>query len=835
MFASILPAQGQDLPSIAEKTSSFDKKDGYFPIYWDEGTGKVWLEIPRFDDDFLYVSSLPAGLGSNDIGLDRGQLGSTRVVRFERVGPKILLVAPNLRYRAISEVATERASVREAFAEGVIWGFTAVAETEGRVLVDATDFIVRDAHGIIRRLRSTNQGTYSLDKGRSAPYPAVLKAFPENTEMEARVTFTGNNPGGYVRGVAADPFALTMRIRHSFIKLPDDGYTPRAFHPGSGYGALTYYDYAAPVGEEMATRFIRRHRLIKSDPNAAVSDPVEPIIYYLDPGTPEPVRGALLDGARWWAEAFEAAGFSNAYRVEILPEGADPMDVRYNTIQWIHRATRGWSYGSSVTDPRTGEIIKGHVSLGSLRIRQDYLIAEGLLAPYSDANAAGLAAENDPMLAMALARIRQLSAHEVGHTLGISHNFAASVNNRASVMDYPAPLATLAADGTISLDQAYDTGIGEWDKVTIAYGYTQTPPGTDEAAMLNGILAQAQQDGLYYITDTDARPPGAAHPLANLWENGNDMTTALDAEMRVRQAALARFGEATIRQGRPLALLEEVLVPLYLRHRYQVEATVKLIGGVLYGYATRGDALALPTSVPGAAQRAALTELMKVIQPAALRLPENIRTQIPPRPPGYGQNRELFPGHTGLTFDPYAPAEIVASLVLGLIIHPQRAARTVYQNDFNPGLPDFKEILEIVSSETWGRSIPRDPYDAELQRVVQQVWIDELMGVAANESNASAVRATATQKLREIQDWLRENPGGRRDEETIAHRAMVFDQIDRYLLRIYRQGEGRKALTTPPGSPIGQEAADVLHRRAQRQALLDQWDFRHHACGFEWH
>ncbi len=834
LLAGALPAQAQELSSIEDKTANFDKKDGFFPLYWDEAEGKIWLEIPRFDEDFLYVSSLPAGLGSNDIGLDRSQLGTTRVVHFERVGPKVLLVMPNLRYRADSDDAAERASVREAFAEGVVWGFTAAAETDGRVLVEVTDFVVRDAHGITRRLKGRNQGTYSLDKSRSAPYPAMLKAFPNNTEMEARVTFTGNEPGGFVRDVAADPFALTMRVRHSFLKLPEPGYTPRAFHPGSGYGALTYLDYAVPIGEEIRKRFVRRHRLVKKDPTGAVSDPVEPIVYYLDPGTPEPVRSALLDGARWWAEAFEAAGFSNAFRVEMLPEDADPMDARYNTIQWVHRATRGWSYGSSVTDPRTGEIIKGHVSLGSLRVRQDYLIAEGLLAPYDGAHAAGLPAAADPMLAMALARIRQLSAHEVGHTLGLSHNFAASINDRASVMDYPAPLATIVPGDTISLAEAYATGIGEWDKVAITYGYAQTPPDADEGAMLRDVLQAAHRRGLYYITDADARPAGAAHPLANLWENGDDMITALDREMRVRQAALIRFGEATVRQGRPLAMLEEALVPLYLRHRYQVEATVKLVGGVEYGYATRGDALSLPKPVPATAQRAALTELMKVIQPEALRLPENIRTQIPPRPPGYPHHRELFPGHTGLTFDPYAPAEVVAGLVLGLVIHPQRAARTVYQHDFDPDLPDLEEVLEHVSNETWGKSVPRDPYDAELQRIVQQVWIDELVGVAANERNAPAVRAMVTMKLREVHAWLQENPGARRDEETLAHRALVFDQIDRYLLRDYRLGEGRTILSAPPGSPIGQDVPGYLYRRQQRQTLLDQWNVRYEACGFEW-
>jgi len=528
-----------------------------------------------------------------------------------------------------------------------------------------------------------------------------------------------------------------------------------------------------------------------------------------------------LDGARWWSDAFLAAGFSNAFRVEMLPPEADPMDVRYNTIQWIHRSTRGWSYGSTVTDPRTGEIIKGHVSLGSLRVRQDYLIAEGLLAPYADSTRTGPPSpDRDPMLQMALARIRQLSAHEIGHTLGLSHNFAGSVSGRTSVMDYPAPYATLDTNGDISLQEAYATGIGAWDKVAIAYGYMQPPPNMDEKKMLTHILEEAHQKGLLFATDQDARPPGAAHPHANLWDNGSDMIRALNHEMRVRQVALARFGQAVVREGRPLATMEEVLVPLYLRHRYQIEATVKLIGGVDYSYALRGDRRSMPQSVPGAAQRAALAELMKTLTPEALRLPENIRTQIPPRPPGYGQHRELFTGHTGLIFDPYAPAAAIAGLVLSLTIHPERAARLVYQNDFTGSLPDFKEILETVSNATWGVPVSSNSYDAELQRVVQQVWIDELVELASHPQAAPAVQATVTQKLREFHGWLQENPGRIRDTATVAHRALILDQIDRYLFRDHQPGEKSAPTLIPPGSPIGQT---VNLRRQQRHEFLLQY------------
>lgn len=813
-----LTAAAQELPSIKDHTKRMEKLDGFFPLYWDANAGKVWLEIPQLGQDFLYFTSLPAGLGSNDIGLDRGLLGTERIVRFERVGPKVLLVAPNLDYRATSDNAAEVRAVRDAFAEGVVWGFTAGAEEDGRVLVDATDFIVRDGQGIARRLKGTGQGTFRLDAGRSAIHRAMTKSFPQNTEMEARVTFTTDSPGGFVRQVAADPYAVTLRLRHSFVQLPEAGYEPRVLDPRSGYFGIRYVDYATPIGAEKEQRYIVRHRLEKTNPNAAQSTAVAPIVYYLDNGTPEPVRSALLDGARWWSQAFEAAGFIDAFRVEVLPEDADPMDVRYHMIQWVHRATRGWSYGRSIVDPRTGEIIKGHVSLGSLRVRQDYLLAEGLLAPYAD----GVPAD-DPMLQMALARIRQLSAHEIGHTLGIAHNFAASVNGRASVMDYPAPLATVLANDEISLADAYDTGIGEWDVVTVRYGYSDFPAGTDEKAALDAILDEAHAAGLRYISDTDARPAGAAHPLAHLWDNGTDAVAALTHEMRVRQLALARFSEATIRPGRPLATLEEVLVPLYLRHRYQVEATVKLVGGVAYDYTLRGDGRDAPAPVPAAQQQAALRALLATLTPEALRLPEAVRSAIPPRPPSYGPNRELFDGYTGLTFDPYAPAEVASSLVLGLLIHPQRAARLVLQNDLNPDLPALTQLLTAITEHVWQQPISDNRYDAELQRIVQQTWTDALLSTAARANLSPGVRARLTQHLRTLTEWLEANPGRARDAETVAHRALQFDTIERFLLRLYSPEERRATADVPPGSPIGDLAPDVLRRQTARQAWLARW------------
>ena len=780
------------VPSIDAKTAGMERQGGFVPVWWDADEGTVWLSVP-LDTDLLYSVALAAGLGSNDVGLDRGQLGSERVVRFERVGRRVLLVQPNLRFRADTDNAAERTAVADAFAPSVVWGFDVVAASGGRVLIDATDFVVRDAHGVADRLRQTGQGTFSLDKSRSAPVPSMLKGFPENTELEARLTFASSQPGRYVRDVAADPQAVTVRVRHSFVQLPDDGYVPRAFAPASGYFPFTYADYAVPIGEDVVQRVVTRHRLTCAAPPDAsgMCDPVEPIVYYLDPGTPEPVRSALLDGARWWAEAFEAAGWRDAYRVEVLPDSLDPLDVRVNVIQWVHRATRGWSYGASVIDPRTGEILKGHVSLGSLRVRQDYLIAEGLLAPYRQPNAAGFAAEDDPMLALALARLRQLSAHEVGHTIGLAHNFAGSTQGRTSVMDYPAPLATLA-DGEIHVSDAYAVGMGEWDIQAVRYGYVRDDAEADR------VLAENRDRGLRYITDADARPTGAASPTGALWDNGADAVQALRDEMAVRRVALDRFTDAVIREGRPLATMEEALVPLYLRHRYQVDATAHLVGGVAYGYTARGDGNAPPTPVDGETQLAAIDALLATVTPEALAVPAAARA-IPPRPPGFGATRELFDGRTGLTFDPVAPAETAARLTFGYLFDADRAARLAYQHDLDSTLPSFVDLIDRTGGMLWMTPAP-DAYHEEIRRTVLTAWVDALMALAADADAAPTVRAASEAALAELagaaaSDELRQDAFFGR---------WLGRRITRFLDRNHDEAADVTPPTPPPGSPIGQ-------------------------------
>lgn len=801
LCAGRLAAQ-EPLPSIAEKTDGTQKLDGFLPLYWDADEGKLWLEIPEMEQEMIYIVSLPAGLGSNDIGLDRGQLGGERIVRFERVGRRVLMVQPNYRFRAETDNPDETRAVEDAFARSVLWGFTAAAESDGRVLVDATDFALRDVHGVSRTLQRTQQGTFRLDASRSAFYLERTKAFPRNTEIEVTLTFTSDDPGRFVREVTPTPEAVSLRERHSFVALPEPGYEMRESDPRGGFFGISYMDYAAPLEEPMEKRYISRHRLEKVDPSASVSDPVEPIVYYLDRGAPEPIRSALLEGARWWNQAFEAAGYRNAFRVDLLPEGADPMDVRYNVIQWVHRSTRGWSYGSSVTDPRTGEIIKGHVSLGSLRARQDYLIAEGLLSPYE--TGAEVPAE---VREMVLARIRQLSAHEVGHTLGLAHNYIASSYPQGSVMDYPHPVVRLTDEGRVDLSQPYDTGIGEWDRVAVRWGYADLPEGTDEQATLDGILRDARDEGVVFLTDQDARPTGSVHPEAHLWDNGADAVGELRRMMQVRQAALARFGERAIPAGAPLALIEEALVPLYLHHRYQVEAASKVLGGQYYTYAMRGDEQVPIREVPADQQRAALDALLFTIQPAQLALPRPLLEVIPPRPYTYGGGRELFERYTGPAFDAVAPAVVASEMVVSLILQPERAARLAEQHALDPSMPGLSETIDRLVETGYG-SEPRDGYHAAISRATERVIADELMRLAYGAAMPQ-VRAEATLALTELQARLARE--ARRGEAPArAHSLALASDIERFLDRPYEPERRTPELSIPPGSPIGQAGPEWL-------------------------
>jgi len=809
-----LPAkESSAVPTVREKTAGMKHLDGLIPLDWDAKSGRLYIEIPRIDaegrsGDFLYATSLPFGTGSNDLGLDRGQVSEGRIVHFERRGPKVLLVQPNLAFRSSSSDKDEQLAVRQSFAESVLWGFTIAAESDdGPVLVDATDFFLHDAHGVADTLTRLKQGTYKVDTTRSAIALDDTKAFPKNTEIEAELTFVTDAPptGEFVSDVTPDPHAMTVRERTSFIELPGPGFVPRRFVPRAGFFPQRYRDYTVPLGEPLDQLFLVRHRLVKQDAKCATGcKAVTPIQYYVDRGAPEPVRKALLEGARWWDDAFQAAGWAKGtFQVDLLPEGADPMDVRYNIIQWVHRYTRGWSYGAVIADPRTGEIIKGNVTLGSLRARQDYLIAEALLSPYAE----GKTPADDPMLKMALARIRQLAAHETGHTLGLEHNFAAStVKQGDSVMDYPHPLITLDSSGHIDTSHAYANGIGDWDKVAIDYGYREFPVGTSsdaQSAALAKILSDADGAGQVFITDEAARPFGSAHPRAHLWDNGDDPAAELDRVLTVRDAALKNFGENAIKLGTPMAELEKTLVPLYLYHRYQTEAAIKEIAGLDYRYNQRGDGLPNPTVVDPKEQKKALQAVLKTLAPETLTLPESILKLLPPVPPGYPRMKESFPAHTGVTFDPVAAAESAADMTLKVLLNPERASRIIEYHMRVPGSTSLREMMEAISAKVAERPEGGHTMSSEVERAVEFRALEAQMALAVDPSASSQARAIAHWHMRDVLNHWKSTPMPQDLAEAI-HRTAMIDRLERFE-SLPEKFIPAKTIEAPPGMPIGDD------------------------------
>jgi hypothetical protein len=796
----------QTSKTLEQRVAGLEAKPGFLELYVDRDAAKVFAALPAPGADgtsvrFIYATGLTAGLGSNPVGLDRGNASSGEIVRFRRIGGKVVAEQENLRYRATSGRPAEEKAVEQSFATSFLWSADIEAKgRDGRLLVDLTGFLTRDAFDLASALAfGESAASYSLAADRSMPDTGNVLSFPDNSEIDAFLTFETSRPNAETAATAADGRAVTLILHHSFVRLPDDGYEPRAFDQRTANIGMGFYDFSSPLGEPIVTRLSRRFRLERVDPAAASGPVKKPIVFYVDNGAPEDVRNALIEGTSWWAEGFKAAGFEDAYRVEVLPEDAHPLDVRYNVINWVHRQTRGWSYGGSISDPRTGEILKANVILGSQRVRQDRMIFEGL----AGAGTTGTGSADDP-IEISLARIRQLAAHEVGHTLGIAHNFAASGNGRASVMDYPAPWVKPLADGGLDFSQAYGAGLGAWDVFTIKWLYTEFPGGGDDPAALDDMVEAAYGSGLRFVSDEHARTVETAHPFASVWDNGADPVAALDETMAVRKIALSNFGPRVLAPGRATSDLNAVIVPIYLYHRYQIEAAAKFIGGLDFRYAVTGDGEAAGIPVAPGEQRRALAALVRTLDAAALDLPDALLNQLTPGDVGYaggGKAEEVFPGRTGPVFDLGAAADIAAGLTLSAVLEPSRASRLVAFEQRAAGAMTLHETLDTLDAAVFAPQ--PEARLAALARGVQARLVAEMIGLSRNAAAAPGVSAAVDAKLAAMQARLSKKNRSRSDAEA-AHLAALAAQIERHLTGGAPALPGPPpALEAPPGSPIG--------------------------------
>ena len=764
---------------------------GFMNFSYSDDSGKIILEIDKLDDEFLYINSLSRGVGNNDLGLDRGQLGNSRIVYFTKRGNKILLIQPNLRYISNSSNELENKAVEEAFARSVLFGFEIVEKSAESFKIDLTPFLLNDAHGVSQRLRYSNSGSYSLDKSMSAIDLQRTKAFPENIEFDVLLTFKGNPSGNLVRSVTPTATNLTVNQHHSFVKLPDNNYNKRKFDPRSGSNPFIVYDYSTPIDEKLEQRFIVRHRLNKKNPNDEIGEPVEPIIYYIDNGTPEPVKTALIEGGNWWNQAFESAGYKNAFRIEVLPEDADPMDVRYNLIQWIHRSTRGWSYGASIVDPRTGEIIKGQVSLGSLRVRQDYMILSGLVDNPNNIQNKSLIKKTS------LDRIRQLSAHEIGHTLGFAHNYISSANNRSSVMDYPHPKIDLV-DGEISIADAYSENIGDWDKVSVQYAYKDFPNTKNENNELDKIINEAQKNGLYFLSDSDSRPVGSANAFSHLWDNGELPYKELNKLLKVRDLALKNIDLDNLVEGEPYDRIEDILVPIYMLHRYQIEAAAKAIGGVDYLYFVKNNNNDKVKFVDSKLQRKSLESLLSVLKPKNLVLPNNLFDILSPRSFRNPRTRENFVSNTGVAFDYINTSSSLINHTLTFLLNPERINRINQQNIFGDNILTLENYLAEISKSIFDNK-KLNTYEESVNKNTSSLYLDHLFMAFNNSRTNDLSKSIILASIMDTMNNLSTNPNN--------YNRFLINKIDGFLNNPdqYKPIEKTKI---PDGSPIGNFSCD---------------------------
>jgi hypothetical protein len=803
LAAAFSTPQALAAPPAAAASSPYagtEKLDGLYPVHVDRKAGRILLSLPAAGADgvvarMLYTTALRTGLGSAPIGLDRAQPGPAQILLVRRLGKKVSFELENPRFRASAGSPSEQAAAANAFATSVLWMGDALDAPDGRLLVDIAPFLARDTRNVIGQLNSSGEKGWKLVDALSAADPAATRAFPMNLEFEARQTYASDTPGPEVRNIAPDARQVTLVVRHSLIALPEAGYVPRAFDPRGGSFATQILDFSVPLDGEIVQNLANRFRLERIDPDAPRSRVRKPIKFYIDNAAPEPIRTALLEGALWWKTAFEAAGYIDAYQVEILPEGADPLDMRYNVVNWVNRATRGWSYGYAVTDPRTGEILKGAVLLGSLRVRQDMLIYEGLVG----ADKTGTGGPNDPAQ-VALARIRQLSAHEIGHALGLLHNFAGSTQDRASVMDYPAPRIGLK-EGVPDLSDAYGVGLGRWDVHAIDWLYGDPASGNPDAAAM-AKADEAARQGLRFVSDENARSVSASQPWGSLWDDGADPVAELDRMMQVRAAAVARFGPAALAPGEPVANLRRKFVPVWLVHRYQVEAAAKLLGGMYSEYAVAGQGEGKAAPVTPADQLRALDSLLATLQPGVIDVPAPLVPQLSAGFSGDTDRQteiEIMPMAGAAAFDPLAASEVAAQVTLNALLAPERLARMTQQHRADPASPGAHVIAQrlLALVDTSAGDARQGPVRRALgTRVILS------LAMAAHDGNSGTEAASRIDQA--LHDWADAQRSRRFADPADRAWALSTARLlqDREALKAALAGE-RAQVPIPPGMPIG--------------------------------
>lgn len=796
MFSTVLHAD------FDESVKNLTLKEGLIDTYVDAENGKVMLALQPHADGtygrYIYTPYLTAGLGSNPVGLDRSSPAGNYILSFRRAGKKVMAVVENQSFRASSSNPTERKAVETSFAQSVIWSTDIVAESEnGALLIDLSSFLKRDARGVVARLKQAGQGAFKLDGARSFVDTNAVHAFPRNLEFDAHVTFSSADPGGEVRATTPVPEAVSLIMHTTFLALPDDGYIPRIYDERAGLINTSYTDMSAPLDGSTVVNFARRFRLEKD----ASGNVINPIIFYIDNGAPEPIRTALLEGARWWEDAFAAAGFPGGYKAEILPEGVHPLDARYNMVNWVHRATRGWSYGTSITDPRTGEVLRGVVILGSLRVRQDIKIFEAL----AGAGKTGTGAADDPV-ELALSRIRQLSAHEIGHTLGFAHNMAASSYGRESVMDYPAPDVRLNASGAgLDFSSAYGIGVGAWDKWAATYLYGDY--AEDDEAAKSALMREADEKGLIYVADRDSRSIGSGHIRGSLWDNGSDAVDELIAVMKVRADAMGRFGAGTLRAGESYEALQTKFVPLYLYHRYQLEAATKFVGGYDFAYRSQGDGRSAPVPVSWQEQMRALDAIVQTIQPAALSISPDALLALSPRGAGSGDpqfGRESFSGSASTAFSAEAAASAAVDVTLGALMHPARLQRLAEQKNY---VADHEGVAGILNSvwQTVSRQGRGDSAgDTALRGIVLERIAERLISVHQSSQTGLLVRAEVRQVLESVQRSAERMRGA-----LAPYGALIARRVEDAFAQARTPAvKAPVPAPIPPGSPIGSGSAE---------------------------